>query len=269
MDLFNTNDANLDTLRYQVVCPNCGMPDCICGTYTPSPISAVFNSCSPATLLWTEHALSLDGYQPICQNTTMQMPSLNANHPPTAFLESHTPETLSEQSVQRSDCACLRGVLLISEQLERYAASKLGFKNLVMLSRKVIEACEQYSRCQKCEEFLITTLCVTAMRRTSAFYREIASAPQEAFALDERTFHCRIGNFETFAVLDEDTCKLVLCADIARSLRSMVEYERLLGPDSKEARRMDNVTLHYYQEVIKTVKNNLQDALDLLHIKDG
>lgn len=107
------------------------------------------------------------------------------------------------------------------------------------------------------------------MRRISAYYREIASAPQEAFALDERTFSCRIGNFGTVAVLDEDTCKLVLCADIRRSLRNMTEYERLLGPDSKEAQQMDDVTRHYYQEVMKTIKDNLQDALDLLHIKNG
>ncbi|KIM96667.1 hypothetical protein OIDMADRAFT_58242 [Oidiodendron maius Zn] len=269
MDLFTQHDSGLDTLPYTILCPNSGMPDCMCGTHPSSPFPAEFNNCSAATLPWTEHPLSRDAYQPMCSNPAMPAPSFHYSHPPSAFLEGQALTDSSEKSSQGLDCACLREILLVSEQLERYTASKPGFKNLVTLSRRVIEACERYPQCQKCEEFLITTLCVTALRRTSAYYRELASAPQEAFALDERTFRCRVGSFETGAVLDEDTCKLVLCAEIERSLQSMAELENLLGPESRKAKPMGEVTLHYYQEVIKKVKNNLQDALDLLQSKDG
>lgn len=266
MDLFNPYDAGLDTLRYPIMCPNCGMPDCICGTQLSSPSTAEFNNCSPATLPWTDHPTSLDGHQSIFQNPAMPPPS---SHPASAFVESQTSAGLLENSAQRSDCSCLREVLLISERLERYAGCKLGFKSLVVLSRNVLEACEKYPRCQNCEEFLITTLCITALRRTSAFYRELASAPQGGSALDERTFQCRIGNFESEAVLDEDTCRLLLCAEIKRSLRSTAEFERLVGPESKEARRTDNFALQYYQDMIKNVKTHLQEALDLMHVKNG
>ncbi|KIM96669.1 hypothetical protein OIDMADRAFT_58244 [Oidiodendron maius Zn] len=262
---FDLHDSGLDTLRYPAICPNCGMLDCIDGPQTCSPFLVEPNNCSPANLPWTEQTFSLDAYQPICPNSSTSTPSLNIGHAPLT-LERPTPAKPGK-SAQGTNCSCLREILLVGEQLDRWTASKVGFNDLFMLSRRVTEAGEQYLRCRKCKEFLITTLCITSLRRTSAYYRELAS--QESFALDERTFRCRVGSFEADAELDEDTCKLVLCAEIERSSRSMIELEKLLGAEGKEARQIGHFTLHYYQDVIKIVKSSLQGTIDLLNIKDG
>lgn len=180
------------------------------------------------------------------------------------------PRSSASSSVTTSQefekCSCLRSLLLISEQLDHHVVAITSFTATLALFSKVIQICEQYAQCTKCEESLTEVLCVLALRRASVCYRQIASTTEgtTVAAAYETKVHCRVGRFETEVVLDMETSKAVMCNELERAVSVTGEIQQLLDPGSRMRSQVDPVTRRYHQDLVKSVQNDLHVTLSSL-----
>lgn len=174
------------------------------------------------------------------------------------------------------------------------------------LSRAIVQACERYTACSSCDESLTTILYAVALRRAALSYRQLAlclfppssspghPSPPSAASLPAPpflgsppappygppiaaslgaghgcAFRCHIGTFETNIVLDEETWRCVLRAEVQRAEKSAVGMRRLLGEGSAKKRPTDEFTAQYHAKVISGALGELRGTLGLLGGGDG
>lgn len=288
-DFYLLNHLDLDLSQAPVICTICGVSNCNCGTVdannTPSSSSALqtTDSSEQTVASWLEHPLSAFERQNLLQQSRFSppqpldyfqsAPTAGSTDGPrsqrhqSASVSSARPQL--QKSLEPSSpqfCACLRELLLLSEQLDQYKVTKLVSGSLLELCRPVVEACERFMQCQQCDGSLLIILSVAAMRRASICYRQLASESQGAFASgDELTFRCRVGSFEINTELDYETYKEILSTEIARAFRSATNMIRLLDePVRQKVKLLDDTTLYHHRELIKDVSRELQRSLELL-----